>query len=112
MCKTFPTEVSCSMPTVGAGGDNQELNSLCVLSQNILNGKMYLAIWCWMVFLMMLSPICFIYRIMTLSLEKFRTLLLIGKYFAYISSKKIQLILFELNVHIWTETKKGLLFRS
>ena len=101
MCKTFPTEVSCSMPTVGAGGSPQESNSLCVLSQNILNGKMYLAIWCWMVFLMMLSPICFIYRIMTLSLEKFRTLLLIGKYFACICSKKIQITLTVLELDVF-----------
>ena len=101
MCKTFPTEVSCSMPTVGAGGSPQESNSLCVLSQNILNGKMYLAIWCWMVFLMILSPICFIYRIMTLSLEKFRTLLLIGKYFACICSKKIQITLTVLELDVF-----------
>ena len=33
MCSLFPTEVSCNIPTVGAGGDEQDNNGLCVLTQ-------------------------------------------------------------------------------
>ena len=33
MCSLFPTEVSCNIPTVGAGGDDQDNNGLCVLTQ-------------------------------------------------------------------------------
>ena len=33
MCSLFPTEVSCSVPVVGAAGDDQSYNGICVLSQ-------------------------------------------------------------------------------
>ena len=38
MCSLFPTEVSCNIPTVGAGGDEQDNNGLCVLTQ-VLNDE-------------------------------------------------------------------------
>ena len=80
MCKAFPTEVSCSLPNVGAAGGEQIHNGICVLSQNIINEKMYLAIWFWLVLLIIISPLCIFYRIMTLFFDGFRTALLIGKY--------------------------------
>ena len=83
MCKAFPTEVSCVLPNVGASGGNQNQNGLCVLSQNILNEKMYLAIWFWMVFLIIISPFCIIYRIATLFFDQFRTILLISKFYLF-----------------------------
>ena len=80
MCKAFPTEVSCELPNVGAAGGEQNHNGICVLSQNILNEKMYLAMWFWLVFVIIVSPLCIIYRIMTLFFDGFRTGLLISKY--------------------------------
>ncbi len=44
-CSTFPTEVSCTVPNIGAAGLEQHHNGMCVLSQNILNEKIYLIIW-------------------------------------------------------------------
>ena len=79
MCKAFPTEVSCSLPNVGAAGGEQIHNGICVLSQNIINEKMYLAIWFWLVFLIIISPLCIFYRIMTLFFDGFRTVLLTSK---------------------------------
>ena len=37
MCDLFPTVVSCDMKTVGASGQPETFNGLCVLSQNIIN---------------------------------------------------------------------------
>jgi len=79
MCKAFPTEVSCELPNVGAAGGEQNHNGICVLSQNILNEKMYLAMWFWLVFVIIVSPLCIIYRIMTLFFDGFRTGLLITR---------------------------------
>ena len=45
MCAVFPTEVSCTVPNIGAAGGEQNHNGLCVLSQNIINEKIYLIIW-------------------------------------------------------------------
>jgi hypothetical protein len=53
-CKVFPTEVSCTVPNIGAAGGEQNHNGLCILSQNIINEKMYLAIWFWLIILMIL----------------------------------------------------------
>ena len=36
MCSLFPTEVSCTVPNVGAGGTDQLHNGLCVLTQVII----------------------------------------------------------------------------
>ena len=53
-CQVFPTEVSCTVPNIGAAGGEQNHNGLCILSQNIINEKMYLVIWFWLVSLMIL----------------------------------------------------------
>jgi hypothetical protein len=34
--------VSCTVPNIGAGGGKQDSNGLCILSQNIINEKLYL----------------------------------------------------------------------
>ena len=70
---------SCTLPSVGAGGGEQETNGLCVLSQNIINQKMYLVLWFWMTFLIMITPLCLIYRIITIWFDCFRSALLMGK---------------------------------
>jgi len=72
MCATFPTEVSCSIPTVGAAGGDQISNGLCVLTQNIINEKMYLIFWFWYVILGFISLLAFLYRITTIVSSKIR----------------------------------------
>ena len=52
-CAVFPTEVSCTVPNIGAAGGEQNHNGLCVLSQNIINEKIYLVIWWYLVFVIM-----------------------------------------------------------
>ena len=80
-CSTFPLEVSCTVPNVGAAGGMQQHNGLCVLSQNVINEKMYLAVWFWTVFLVFVVPVFLLYRICTIVFPCFRALLLMGKYF-------------------------------
>ncbi len=78
-CSTFPLEVSCTVPNVGAAGGYQFHNGLCVLSQNVINEKMYLAVWFWLVFMVFIIPVAIIYRMLTLLFDCFRTFLLISK---------------------------------
>ena len=61
----FPTEVSCTVPNVGAAGGEQNHNGLCILSQNIINEKMYLVIWIWLVMLMIVVLPYILFRIST-----------------------------------------------
>lgn len=72
MCAVFPTEVSCSIPNVGAAGGKQNHNGLCVLTQNIINEKIYLALWFWYAFLGPASVVFIFYRIMTILFDGVR----------------------------------------
>jgi len=49
MCRTFPTRVACKFTSGGTGGLPKTENSYCILSQNIINEKIYLALWFWFV---------------------------------------------------------------
>jgi len=66
VCSTFPTVTSCSIPNVGAGGGDQSFNGLCVLTQNIINEKIYLILWWWYAILAPLSVLFISYRIITI----------------------------------------------
>ena len=82
-CSTFPKEVSCTVPNVGAAGGEQQHNGLCILSQNIINEKMYLLVWFWTAFLVMVIPFFLVYRLCTLFFKCFRAGLLMGKFQAF-----------------------------
>ena len=72
MCALFPTEVSCSIPVVGAAGEAQTLNGLCVLTQNIINEKIYLLLWFWFVFMAVWSVASLFGTVAILFFEKVR----------------------------------------
>jgi len=66
MCSVFPTVTSCNIPNVGAGGGEQMHNGLCVLTQNIINEKIYLVLWWWYAFLAPITVFFIGYRIITI----------------------------------------------
>jgi len=72
MCGVFPTEVSCNIPNIGAAGEAQSHNGLCVLTQNIINEKIYLVLWFWYAFLVPYSVLSLFYRVFTLFFESIR----------------------------------------
>jgi len=76
MCDLFPTVVSCDMKTVGASGQPETFNGLCVLSQNIINQWIFLVLYFWYVLLFTLSAFYILYRISTIALPQLRTLVL------------------------------------
>eukprot|EP00092_Neocalanus_flemingeri_P004139 GFUD01004453.1.p1 GENE.GFUD01004453.1~~GFUD01004453.1.p1 ORF type:complete len:480 (-),score=121.93 GFUD01004453.1:122-1561(-) len=82
MCEAFPRVASCTYYQYGAGGGQNALNALCILSLNIIIDKVYLIIWFWYVFLIVfglvrliqrmfqVSPI-FRYRLMKLRMHRY-----------------------------------------
>lgn len=79
MCTVFPTMTSCSIPNVGASGVAQIHNGLCVLTQNIINEKIYLVLWFWYCFLGPVSVLYLCYRLITLMFHGVRYSLLYRK---------------------------------
>jgi len=71
-CQAFPTEVSCTVPNIGAAGGTQDANGLCILSQNIINEKMFLLIWFWLIMCLFVSVPWLIFRICTIAFEHLR----------------------------------------
>jgi len=79
MCTVFPTVTSCNIPNVGAAGVAQVHNGLCVLTQNIINEKIYLVLWFWYSFLGPVSVVYICYRIITIFFRGVRFSLLYRK---------------------------------
>ena len=42
MCYVFPRIVSCDYHRFGTGGEQENLNSICILALNIINDKVFL----------------------------------------------------------------------
>ena len=42
MCYVFPRIVSCDYHRFGSGGKQENLNSICILSLNVINDKVFL----------------------------------------------------------------------
>ena len=47
MCLIFPTKVGCNVVIGDSSGNPQVKNIYCILSQNIINEKIYLFLWFW-----------------------------------------------------------------
>merc|ERR1712165_79879 len=79
MCSAFPTLTACKFKFGGVVKDSvdQEV-SLCVLSQNIINQKIYLFLWFWMVLLMVAAAINTIFRFCLIFVPNMRKMTIIA----------------------------------
>jgi len=64
--EVFPIMTSCYVPNFGRGGQLAPKNALCVLTQNIINEKIYLVLWWWYVILASVTCLFVIYRLLTI----------------------------------------------
>ncbi len=58
-----PSARSCTFHSVGTAAGEQKFNSLCVLSLNIINEKIYLLLWFWFYLVTFFTGCHVIYRI-------------------------------------------------
>merc|ERR1712106_381609 len=79
MCTVFPTVTSCTFHSVGTAAGEQKFNSLCVLSLNIINEKVYLLLWFWLFSLTILTCIHLIFRLAIIIIHPLRYILIIIK---------------------------------
>ena len=73
MCAAFPTLVNCEYFLGGVGkGTLDTRSAVCILSQNIVNEKIYLILWFWHIFLIGSSTFMLGYRFITTLIPHFR----------------------------------------
>jgi len=68
----FPKLTKCKFQTYGVSGTVQDIDAVCVLALNILNEKVYLFLWFWMVILTVITIIVFIFRTTLMFIPRFR----------------------------------------
>merc|ERR1712209_345556 len=76
MCNAFPTLVSCSFLKPSVTGNLDSISTMCILSQNIINEKIYLFLWFWYVLLFALSALLIFYRMALVFIPGLRMTLL------------------------------------
>ncbi|XP_043200722.1 innexin inx2-like isoform X1 [Amphibalanus amphitrite] len=79
MYEIFPRITKCSFHRYGPSGSIERHDALCVLSINILNEKIYLALWFWFLFLLVLTILLMLYRVATLLFKPVRSKLMLGR---------------------------------
>jgi len=72
--QVFPKVTKCEFAVHTPSGDIKESDALCVLPLNIVNEKIYLVMWVWLMFLVVLSSISLLYRTAVICLPSVRTL--------------------------------------
>ncbi|KAG0694865.1 Innexin inx2 [Chionoecetes opilio] len=76
MTYVFPRMAKCTFRSFGASGTIQVRDVMCLIATNIINEKIYLFLWVWLVLLTALTALWMLYRLLTILLPPFRNLLL------------------------------------
>lgn len=72
MAKVFPKVTKCTFRKYGPSGTIQAHDGLCVLPGNIINEKIYVCLWAWLLFAFCLSSICIVHHLLTLFSARYR----------------------------------------
>jgi len=72
MVEVFPRVTKCSMNMYGISGTIEQIDSLCVLAVNVINEKIYIAMWIWLILLNIVSCIVFIFHLLIFSIPTMR----------------------------------------
>ena len=63
MIYVFPRMTKCTFHKFGTSGNIEKHDALCILPLNIVNEKIYIFIWFWLLFLGVLSFLVLVYRV-------------------------------------------------
>lgn len=63
MIEVFPRMTKCTFMKYGSSGTIQKHDALCLLALNIINEKLYIFLWFWLIILSVLSALAVLYRV-------------------------------------------------
>lgn len=72
MSRVFPRMTKCIFYKYGGSGTIQRIDSMCVLSMNILNEKIYIYLWVWFILLAVITGVFLIVRALQFFMPDFR----------------------------------------
>ena len=72
MTETFPKLTKCNFQLIGSSGSVQTIDSICVMALNIVNEKVYLLLWFWLLTLSLVSALAFVWRVVMMSATALR----------------------------------------
>ncbi|OQR79945.1 innexin inx2-like [Tropilaelaps mercedesae] len=103
MIKVFPRMAKCTFRMYGTSGDIQKLDAVCVLPINILNEKIYVILWFWLVGLTLVTALWLVFRAATILVPSLRERLLLSNVCKYDTEavNAIRYILREVDVGDW-----------
>lgn len=70
--EVFPKTTKCKYRNYGPSGSLRTYDFLCVLPLNVLNEKIYLVLWLWMIIVAVLSFLVVLFRLLTVFSRKVR----------------------------------------
>ncbi|XP_032522993.2 innexin inx2-like [Danaus plexippus] len=79
MEKYFPKLTKCWLRNYGPSGSMQLKDFLCVLPLNIVNEKIFVVLWFWLIFLALVSTVAVLFRIVVFCLPPLRTFMIMGQ---------------------------------
>uniref|UniRef100_A0A023F482 Innexin n=1 Tax=Triatoma infestans TaxID=30076 RepID=A0A023F482_TRIIF len=80
MVAVFPRVTKCTFHKYGPSGTIQRHDTLCVLALNILNEKIYIFLWFWLIILGILSGLALLYSTAIVLLPSIREIILIRRF--------------------------------
>lgn len=89
----FPRITKCTFFYFGPSGIIQDIDTMCILAQNVLNDKIYLFLWFWFFILAILSITALVYRFVVIAQLTTKKITLMNKY-SFTSNKQITPALF------------------
>ena len=61
---------------MGTGGGVESANGICILSQNIINQKIYLVLWFWYILVLLIGVVQLVFEAVVIAVPAFRNLLI------------------------------------
>jgi len=72
MIRIFPTLAKCNFEHFGASGTVTRVDTQCLLAVNIINQKIYILLWFWLIILAAITGLWLLYRLATVLSPQFR----------------------------------------
>ena len=100
-CNAFPTKVNCEMTYVGKSGTPGKASGLCILSQNIINEKIYFVLWFWFVFLLLIGSLQILLEVALIFVPALRSALISSLIGTHLSSNMKRYLLNDCSLGDW-----------